>query len=347
MEYVSLVRKLFVVLIVALAFAAGTSLGWYARGGELPVGGMPTTTAMQMAAPINETEAGQTATTAPTEGAATSTLAPTVAQPTSTPTASPTPERAEWEIDCSVKLVGALVECMELVTRGSEEPGVARLYWVGRCLPYGTAITLWKQEEQDEGNFWRELSQGVEWRWAFDPTECTRETEVPSPNHIVLNTMAGPGTYRISVRAGGDGLLLKTFFWNAPEASAPTPEPTEEPTATPSGAEAEWSTSTPMPYTYAGMCWFNPQWEVFSWTDPIKGRRWSLWDTQAVGDGAYLVLGFHEPTGEIRWWIGDAEHPCINQGLLAGTHGLELYLSRIGKADLEIPTPPAVGDLDD
>lgn len=341
-------RRLFIILIVALAFAGGVSLGWYARGGELPVGGMPTAALNQMAVEI-DTKAEPTVSMPATEPAPTSTLAPTVAQqPTNTPTASPTPEREEWEIECPVKLVGALVECMELKTGGSEEPGVARIYWVGECLPYNI-ITLWKQ---GENNVWREVQRAVgEWQAEFVPNECTRETDRPSPNHLRLETNAGPGTYRISVRADGKGLLLKTFFWNAP---MPMPEPTTTitvtptatPTATPMPAGTIIQEPTRSPYVYGEQCWYLPAYELFIWTDPVLGRRWSLWDTEPFGDGGFFVLGLHEITGEMRWWVGDETNPCINQGLLPGVAGLESYLSRIGKADLEIPPPPAVGDLD-
>jgi hypothetical protein len=334
-------RKVFIVVIVALAFAGGVSLGWIGRGLNEPVGGIPTTAAMQM---VVEIEAEPSATSAPTVGAPTSKAAPTQAQPTQTPTASTTLERAEWEIDCPVKLVGTLVECMDLMTRGSKEPGVARLYWIGECLPYGTLITLWKQGD-DEG--WRELYQGPEWSWAFDPNECSRETEVPSPNHIVLKTMAGPGTYKISVRVGGHALLLESFYWNAPMATVPTSTPSPTVTAT-SQITVEWVTRV-SPFNYGGVCIYAVQLDGnYYWA--TQGADWSLWDTKVIGEAQYAVLGFDEVSGEIRWLIGDTSDPCVSGGLLAGVAGLESYLTAIGREDLEIPPPPpglGVNDLED
>ncbi len=102
-------RKVFIVVIVALAFAGGVSLGWIGRGLNEPVGGIPTTAAMQM---VVEIEADPSATPVPTVGVPTSTAAPTVAQPTQTATASPTPEREEWEIDyCPPTAEGGGVTC--------------------------------------------------------------------------------------------------------------------------------------------------------------------------------------------------------------------------------------------
>lgn len=335
--------------IVLTIFAAGVGFGWLLWGSDQPVGGMPTA-AMQMAAP-EEIEAGQTATPPATEPIPTSTAAPTRQQPTSTPTATATPQKEEWEIDCSVRMVGRAVECMDLVTRGSKEPGVARLYWVGECLP-NNIIYLWKQ---GVNNIWREVQRGIEWNAEFVPNECSRATESPSPNHIVLNTLAGPGTYRISVRAGGDDLLLKTFFWNAPAASAPTPSATTttEPTVmpTPVGAMAETATPIPSwmewvsPFDYGGVCIYDVRLDGnYYWVS--QNSDWSLWDTAPYGDGGFFVLGLDEVTGQVRWLVGDPTDPCIEGGQLAGVAGLESYLRGIGREDLFIPPPPAVGDLD-
>lgn len=325
-------------------FAAGFAAGWAFRGVDQPIGGIPTVNAVnQMAVEI---EADQTATTPATEPAPTSTAAPTRQQPTSKPTATATPEREVWELDCTN--TEGLVKCHEIVV--SEDGEVARLYWVGPCLYPGTL----RLQKQIAGQLYVDL-QDDEWDYKFMPNKCDRPADRPSRNYLLVRTYDGPGNYALIFEPLGVNVEYVEFFeWlNAPEATVPTPTAVTTlltPITTsdlPAGTMAYTPTPTPTrsPYHYGpNNCSYSAQLGLFLWTDSIQGRRWSLWDTVGFGDGGYLVLAFHEPAGEVRWLVGDETDPCINMGQLAGQAGLEKYLATIGREDIVIPSPPEVGD---
>jgi len=339
-------REYLVILVLVIGlFVAGFAAGYAFRGIDEPVGGIPTTAAMQMAAPLSENEAGQTATVA-YEAEPSSTAAPTVAQPTSAPTATATPTKEEWEIECPS--TGGTIKCHDVIV--SEDGETARLYWVGPCLYPGTL----RLQKQIAGQLYVDL-QDDEWDYKFMPNKCDRPADRPSRNYLLVRTYDGPGNYALIFEPLGVNVEYVEFFeWlNAPEATVPTPTAVTTlltPITTsdlPAGTMAYTPTPTPTrsPYHYGpNNCSYSAQLGLFLWTDSIQGRRWSLWDTVGFGDGGYLVLAFHEPAGEVRWLVGDETDPCINMGQLAGQAGLEKYLATIGREDIVIPSPPEVGD---
>ena len=346
-------RRLFIILIVALAFAGGVSLGWIGRGRyEQPVGGIPTTATMQMAV-TDEIEAEPSATSTPTATApATSTAAPTVAQPTSTYTVTPAS-------DC-VPIVGQIT-CVE-ISKVTSTPGVFKLYWIGGCIEN---YSLQLQREQSEGD-WLTIPLG-EWSFEFDPPHCTRDIDRRSPNHLVVDTRGVPGKYTLFFQmVDSTKLYSQDFYWEATATSTPTASPTAEPTAT--EAKPTVSATTPEPDMPAGTTPVSPSPATVtpSWVSPFdiggicvydvridgnyewvaQGADWTLWDTMVIGEAQYVVLGLNEVTGKIWWLLGDPRDPCVRGGQLAGVAGLRSYLTAIGREDLEIPPPPAVGDLD-